>query len=92
MQTTFAKWLAARGEAHSAYAIRRGINKDGVARLAGVGHRITIRYFNMSFLETVSADTGIPIATLIEDATKAAANPTPPRRYNRKGTGNGKGQ
>jgi hypothetical protein len=82
METTFARWLQDRGEAHSAYAIRRGLNRLGVARLAGIGRKPSIAYyFYHHFLVNVSQDTGIPIETLVEEARKAAANPIPPRRY-----------
>jgi hypothetical protein len=91
MQTAFARWLAERGEAHHAFAFRYGLYKEGVARLAGIGRQpYKIRYFKRSLLALVSAETGIPVETLIEDATRAAQNPTPPRRYNRKGMGDGK--
>jgi hypothetical protein len=83
--TTFARWLAEHGEAHHAFANRYGISKEGVARLAGVGRApAAIRYFKRAFLALVSSETGIPVETLIEDATRAAQNPTPPRRYVRK--------
>jgi hypothetical protein len=92
MQTTFAVWLAERGEATYAFANRFGINQTSVARLAGVSRKAyTPRYFKRDFLTLVSGETGIPIETLIDDATKAAANPTPPRRYTRRENTDGKG-
>ncbi len=85
MQTTFARWLAAKGEAPHVFANRFAINREGVYRLAGVGREpYKIRYFKKDFLALISGETGIPVETLTLDATRAAANPTPPRRYVRK--------
>ncbi len=88
--TTFARWLDARGEAPHAFANRFGVNREGIYRLAGIGREPRpIRYFKRDFLLLVSGETGIPVQTLIEDATRAAVNPTPPRKYVRKGVDDG---
>ena len=93
METTFAKWLSETGESHSAYALRRGMDKKRVMLMAGVSRtpQVIVR-FNYPSLVTISEDTGIPIQILIDEAMAAAKNPVPPRQYNRKGVENGKGQ
>ena len=85
METAFAKWLSERGESHSAYALRVKVNKRSIALLAGVCREPQrVKWFKYATLALVSKDTGIPIETLASDGEKAAANPTPPRRYTRK--------
>ncbi len=85
METTFALWLREAGESHSAYALRKSMQKRAVMLLAGVSRqpqRITLLHYPT--LAEISRETGIPIQTLIDDAVAAAANPVPPRQYNRK--------
>jgi len=85
METAFAKWLSERGESHSAYALRVKVNKRSIALLAGVCREPQrVKWFKYATLALVSKDTGIPIETLASDGERAAANPTPPRRYTRK--------
>mgnify|MGYP001593289855 CR=1 FL=1 len=95
MKTTFALWLEARGEAHYAYADRRGLGRRRVALYAGVGPghdkvrgRDKIKRFDYASLSIISQDTGIPLEMLIKDAIAALEDPTPPRRYTRKATAN----
>jgi hypothetical protein len=91
METAFAKWLLARGETCNSFATRNRMNRERVRLLAGVGRapKSVVRW-NMPSLTTISEVTGISITVLIEDATRAASNPIPPRQYNRKGTDDGK--
>ena len=85
METAFAAWLREQGESPSAYALRRGVHRKPIMRLAGVAHGPQpIGNIFYPTLVKVSDETGIPIGTLIEDATRAAANPVPPRKYERK--------
>ena len=87
MRTAFARWLDKRGESHFAYAARNGMNRTRVALLAGVSREPReVTRWHMPSLTAISQETGISIARLIGDATKASANPVPPRQYNRKGT------
>ena len=91
METTFARWLRKRGEAHHVYAKRMGLGYISVARLIGIGREPQeIKRFSFLALTKVSADTGIPIQTLIDDAVKAARNPVEPRKYVKKGMDDGK--
>ncbi len=92
METKFAAWLRKRGESHSAYALRIGMNKMRVALLAGIARQAQpIARFHYPSLARISEDTGIPIQILIDDAVEASKNPIAPRQYNRKGTEDGKG-
>ena len=91
METTFAKWLALRGELPYVYAKRHGLSQRGIGRLAGISREpYTITTFRLDFLRKVSLDTGIPIDTLTEDAVKAARNPVAPRPYTKKEDTDGK--
>jgi hypothetical protein len=94
METTFAKWLAARGETMNAFGLRMGMNRERVRFLAGVSREPRLMGLRICFhvpsLTAISDETGIPIETLIADATKAAVNPLPPRQYNRKEKDDGK--
>lgn len=88
METAFARWLGERDETPHRYARRKGMNTDRVMLLAGVSRSPrTVTRWHMPSLTTISEETGIPIAELIADATRAAANPRPPRQYNRKAEG-----
>ena len=88
METTFAKWLRDRGEGHYAYAVRCRLGKISVALLAGVGREPReVTRLNYTALQRISADSGIPTQTLIDEAAAAAKNPVEPRKYNRKGVG-----
>ena len=91
MKTAFGRWLEKRGENHFAYAVRVGMNRTRVALLAGVSREPrTITRWHMPSLTVISKETGISVARLIEDATRAAANPRPPRQYKRNGGEDGK--
>lgn len=97
MKTTFALWLEARGQAHYAYADRKGLGRRLVALYAGIGRdrrdqgrRIKVERFAYGPLSIISQDTGIPVEMLIKDAIAALEDPTPPRRYTRKEKTDGK--
>ena len=97
MRTAFALWLEAQGEAHYAYADRKGIGRRRVALYAGIGsggdrRRSADRAmrFDYAQLAIISQDTGIPVEMLIKDAIAALEDPVPPRRYTRKEKVDGK--
>ena len=91
METTFARWLRARGEAHHAYAKRMGLGYISVALLAGIGREPReVKRFSFLALTRVSEDTGIPIQVLIDETKAAARNPVEPRKYVKKGMDDGK--
>ncbi len=85
METQFAKWLREHDESHSAFALRRGLGKRLVARLAGVSREETaVRRWIYPPLAAISDETGIPVDTLVREAGVAAKNPVAPRRYTRR--------
>ena len=92
METSFGKWLRERGENPAAYARRKNTGAPTrVALLAGYSREPQeIKQFHLPTLRIIAADTGIPPEKLMHEALEAARNPTPPRRYIRRGEGDGK--
>lgn len=93
MDTTFSKWLRAQGEAHYAYAKRRGLGQQSIRTLVGLG-RVPRELTRLSLLALTRAseDSGIPIQTLIDEARAAARDPVEPRKYVKRGVEDGKAQ
>ena len=92
MRTTFAEWLDAAGQTISAYATRTGMRYNAVRRFAGVvrpAHDQRGKMMNIQMAQAISADTGIPVGTLVEEALAAAEEPTPPRPYHKRRKGAG---
>ncbi len=93
MKTTFAKWLQAQGEAPHVYAKRAGLGYGSVTQLAGIGREPReLKRLSFLALTRASADSGIPIQTLIDEAKAAARNPVEPRKYVKRGVDDGKAE
>ena len=83
--TSFARWLAKRGELPYVYARRQRLGKDAIYALAGIKAARTPSFFRTSLLERVSADTGIPATRLYAEAMDALKHePRLPRRYTKR--------
>ena len=87
METQFARWLREHEESHSAFALRRGLGKRLIARLAGVGcEPQTVSRWSYTPLSKIAEETGIAVHTLVNEAEAAAEKPVAPRKYTRRGT------
>lgn len=76
MLTTLARVLARRGEREYVFAERMGMRIHTIYRLCGrkppTGPSLRVAmHFNSATLEIISADTGVPIGVLVEDAIAA---------------------
>lgn len=83
--TSFARWLAKRGESPSRYAARAGRDRPAVYALAGIRAARIPGFFKTKTLEAISEDTGIPATRLYAEAVDALKHePRAPRRHVRK--------
>lgn len=83
-ETAYARWLRERGESVWTHSKRTKLNLMALRRLAGIAaEAYVIDDFSYNFLLAVSVESGIEIERLVEDALRAAKQPTPPRRPGR---------
>jgi hypothetical protein len=86
-ETALAIWLREHGETPHGFSRRHGIYIQTVYALCGVRSSKSPGFFRTSTLERIEVETGIPWQRLHEDWAKA--EPRRPRKYTRKGGGDG---
>lgn len=87
METTFSRWLRENDTPPYRFARERKLHYRAIYRLAGVQTDRPEAHFTSSLLAAVSRITGISVDRLLSEAEAARADPTPSRKYERKGGG-----